>query len=81
MAEEHGREVVTGVADVRWPGAVDVVAEGLDAFGRIDVVCANAGLMTSGKTWMVSEEEWDAIIGVIIFRSISFHFEESAESR
>jgi short-subunit dehydrogenase len=48
---------------------------------RIDVVCANAGLTTYGKTWMVSEEEWDAIIGVIIFRSISFHFEESAESR
>jgi NAD(P)-dependent dehydrogenase (short-subunit alcohol dehydrogenase family) len=81
VAEEHGREVVTGVADVRWPGAVDVVAEGLDAFGRIDVVCANAGLMTSGKTWMVSEEEWDAIISVIDIPVNKFHFEESAESR
>jgi SDR family mycofactocin-dependent oxidoreductase len=65
LVEERGRKIVTGVADVRSQDAVNaVVAEGLNAFGRIDIVLANAGLTTYGKTWLLPEEEWNAIIGV-----------------
>ena len=69
---------MTGIADVRSPGAVDVVvAEGWTRSAASTLSGANAGLTTYGKTWLLSEEEFDAIIGVIIFRLISFHFEES----
>jgi (+)-trans-carveol dehydrogenase len=65
LVEEQDRRIVSGIADVRSQEAVDnVVAEGLAEFGRIDIVCANAGLTTYGKTWLLSEDEWQAIIDV-----------------
>jgi (+)-trans-carveol dehydrogenase len=63
--EETGRRAVSVVADVREPGAMaDLVQQGLDAFGRIDVVAANAGISTYGPLWEFSQDEWDEAIGV-----------------
>src|SRR5580692_9951445 len=45
MVRAAGGEAVTAVADVRDGGALDeVTGRGIEAFGRIDIVCANAGI-------------------------------------
>ena len=47
LVEKTGRRCVTAVADVRDSAALRAAAEvGLAEFGHIDVVCANAGLIT-----------------------------------
>src|SRR4051812_32688880 len=46
LVEDEGRRVVARQGDVRDADAVDrIVAEGVDQFGRLDVVVANAGII------------------------------------
>jgi NADP-dependent 3-hydroxy acid dehydrogenase YdfG len=62
----------TGVAaigvptDVRVAGQVDALAAAtLERFGRVDVICNNAGVASfSGPTWLVPVEEWDWVLDV-----------------
>lgn len=49
LVEKHGRRALTVPADVRDPAAMRAAAAtALDAFGRIDVVIAQAGIATLG---------------------------------
>lgn len=67
LVEALGCRIVARPADVRDPEAVRaVVEEGLNEFGRIDIVAANAGIVSipGGPLWEVSEEQWDDIIDV-----------------
>jgi NAD(P)-dependent dehydrogenase (short-subunit alcohol dehydrogenase family) len=49
LVEALGRQIVKGVADVRHLSEVQaVVGTGLDAFGKIDIVHANAGIGSWG---------------------------------
>ncbi|WP_280123276.1 mycofactocin-coupled SDR family oxidoreductase [Rhodococcus sp. ZPP] len=64
LVEKTGQKCVTAVADVRdraaLTGAVEV---GIEAFGRIDIVCANAGIMTVHEhSWDIPEDAVDAVI-------------------
>ncbi|MXZ30212.1 MAG: mycofactocin-coupled SDR family oxidoreductase [Acidimicrobiia bacterium] len=60
-----GRGCVAAVADVRSQESLDaVVAEGIDAFGQIDVACANAGIFWSASLCEMTEAVWDTVIGV-----------------
>ncbi len=46
LVEDQGRRIVARQADVRDADAVDaIVGEGVDAFGRLDIVVANAGIV------------------------------------
>lgn len=52
-------------ADVRDQAALDrAVDEALARFGRLDVVCANAGVGGFGKAWELSEEEWSTVVDI-----------------
>lgn len=43
--EKLGRRIIARVADVRDPGQLEsALGEGLAEFGRLDIVCANAGI-------------------------------------
>lgn len=68
VAEEvraMGRGCVAKVADVRDQAALDeAVAEGLRQFGKIDVVCANAGIASFAPFWEMTDQMWDEMIGI-----------------
>jgi NAD(P)-dependent dehydrogenase (short-subunit alcohol dehydrogenase family) len=57
---------ITGVADVRDRAPLAAaVSDGAEAFGRLDIVSANAGISPPGAPlWKLSPEEWDDVIGV-----------------
>ena len=65
LVEQEGRGCVARVADVRDQAALDAaVAEGLDRFGRLDVVVANAGVASYHLTCDVPEEHWATVLDV-----------------
>ncbi|MES2537222.1 MAG: SDR family NAD(P)-dependent oxidoreductase [Pseudomonadota bacterium] len=47
-----------------WAGAHRIVATAMDAFGRIDGVINNAGILRDRFFFNMSEEEWMAVINV-----------------
>jgi SDR family mycofactocin-dependent oxidoreductase len=60
-----GRRAVTGIADVRRESDLaTVVRAGMDAFGRIDILVANAGITGYARAETMSENEWDEMIDV-----------------
>ena len=65
LVEQEGRGIVAHVADVRDQTALDAaVAEGIDRFGRLDVIVANAGVASYHRTWEVPEEHWAIVLDV-----------------
>lgn len=58
--------MIARVADVRDRAALAAaVSDGVRAFGRLDIVSANAGISPPGAPlWKLSPEEWDDVIGV-----------------
>ncbi len=66
QVEALGRRIVAIKADVRsFEQLQDAVNAGLETFGRLDIVCANAGIATNMKVaWEKTEEEWQDTIDV-----------------
>jgi NAD(P)-dependent dehydrogenase (short-subunit alcohol dehydrogenase family) len=63
--EALGRRAAAIQADVTNAGDCGRMAEtALDAFGRIDVLCANAGVFSLAPSWELTEDEWDTVLGV-----------------
>jgi SDR family mycofactocin-dependent oxidoreductase len=65
QVEAVGRRALSRVADVRDQGQLDdAVAATIEAFGKIDILIANAGIWTQGPFWELTEEQWADMIGV-----------------
>ena len=65
QVEELDRRIVAVVGDVRRQADLDrAVAEGLAAFGRIDILIANAGIFSLAPAHELTDEMWDDMIGV-----------------
>jgi SDR family mycofactocin-dependent oxidoreductase len=63
--EKAGQHIVARQADVRdFDALKGVVAAGLEAFGHIDIVCANAGIASFGTTWELSEQSWQDMLDI-----------------
>src|SRR5690242_5132439 len=63
LAREHEAcEVATVIADVaKVEDCKRIAAEALEAFGGIDVLCANAGVFPDTKLVDMTEADWEAI--------------------
>ena len=63
--EATGRKVLAREVDIRDLAAQqEVVADAVAQFGRLDIVVANAGILSWGRIWELSEEAWDTVIDV-----------------
>jgi SDR family mycofactocin-dependent oxidoreductase len=63
--EATGRKVLAREVDIRDLAAQQqVVADALEQFGRLDIVVANAGVLSWGRMFEMSEEQWDSVIDV-----------------
>jgi NAD(P)-dependent dehydrogenase (short-subunit alcohol dehydrogenase family) len=59
-----GEAVVNGDDVADWAGAERLVAAARDAFGRLDVVVNNAGVVRDRMVVSCGEDEWDAVVRV-----------------
>ncbi|MUL50090.1 mycofactocin-coupled SDR family oxidoreductase [Mycobacterium sp. CBMA293] len=66
LVEAEGRQIVAGKADIRNQDELDaVVNEGVQKFGRIDVVLANAGVIAQAdNSWSMTEDEWNTVVDI-----------------
>jgi SDR family mycofactocin-dependent oxidoreductase len=63
--EEQGRKVLAREVDIRDSAALaELVNDGFEQFGRLDVVVANAGVLSWGRLWELTDEQWETVIGV-----------------
>jgi SDR family mycofactocin-dependent oxidoreductase len=63
--QAKGRRAVQGVADVRDLAQVQaVVDDGIAQLGKIDIVCANAGIGTWAVAWEMTAQQWKDMIDV-----------------
>jgi NAD(P)-dependent dehydrogenase (short-subunit alcohol dehydrogenase family) len=65
VADEIGKNAVANTDSVAdWESANRIVQAAIDAFGRIDVVINNAGILRDRFFFNMSVEEWRAVIDV-----------------
>lgn len=65
QVKANGRGVLTREVDIRDLAALQRgVDDGVEQFGRLDIVVANAGVLTWNRLWEMSDEEWDVVVDV-----------------
>lgn len=65
LVEATGRKVLAREVDIRDLAAQQqLVADVVEQFGRLDIVVANAGVLSWGRIWEMSEEQWDTVVDV-----------------
>lgn len=71
LAEDRGAKVVAVPTDVSRAEAVEsLAAETRRAFGKIQLVFNNAGVLVSGCAWERSAADWEWVLGVNVFGCI-----------
>lgn len=65
LAEAEGATVLDRKVDIRDDAALrQLVADGVERFGRLDIVVANAGVLSWGRLWELTDEQWNTVIDV-----------------
>jgi (+)-trans-carveol dehydrogenase len=66
LVEKQGRRMIATEADVRDLASLEsAVAAGVEEFGRLDIVAANAGISPPGTPlWQLPPQEWQDVIDV-----------------
>jgi SDR family mycofactocin-dependent oxidoreductase len=65
LAEKTGQRVIARRIDVRDLAAMEsLAAEAVAELGHIDIVVANAGILSWGNAWELSSESWNELIDV-----------------
>ena len=62
-----GRAVANSGSVASWDDAQRMVQDAIEAFGRIDIVVSNAGILRDRMFHYMSIEEWDAVIKVHLY--------------
>ncbi|MEU8384022.1 SDR family oxidoreductase [Streptosporangium sp. NPDC048865] len=81
-----GRAVASNDDVTRWDGAARLVKTALSAFGRLDVLVNNAGIVRDRMLVSMTEQEWDDVIRVHLkghflpLRHAGAHWRERSEA-
>ena len=60
-----GGAVVANADDISsWAGAERLISQAIEAFGGLDVVVNNAGILRDRAIVTMTEQDWDAVLGV-----------------
>jgi SDR family mycofactocin-dependent oxidoreductase len=63
QVEAEGRKVLAREVDIRDDAALrQLVTDGVEQFGRLDVLVANAGVLSWGRLWELTDEQWNTVI-------------------
>lgn len=63
--EAQGRKVLAREVDTRDDAALRrLVADGVEQFARLDILVANAAVLSWGRLWELSDEQWNTVIDV-----------------
>ena len=66
--EALGAEVLTRRTDVSQADELSALAEAtLDRFGKVHVVCNNAGVFAGGRIWDAIGSDWEWVLGVNVY--------------
>jgi SDR family mycofactocin-dependent oxidoreductase len=67
LVEAQGQSCLAAVTDVRDQSALDeVVASTIDELGQVDILVAQAGIVTHAPLWEITEEEWRDVVDVTL---------------
>ena len=64
IEQRGGKAAISTESVSEWASAQKIVAAAMDAFGRIDIVVNNAGILRDKMIFNMDELEWDAVIAV-----------------
>ena len=65
LVEQTGRRIVARQGDVRDQGHLDAsVSAAVEELGGLDIVVANAGIVTWDRFWEMSEAKWQAMLDI-----------------
>lgn len=65
LVEATGRNCLAGTCDIRDSAAVGaLVGRAIDRFGKLDIVVANAGIVSFGRVQDLTDELWNDVISV-----------------
>src|SRR2546425_13367740 len=62
VTRSGGQAVANSDSVASMAGGQAIVRTAVDAFGRIDIVVNNAGILRDRMIFNMTEEEWDAVI-------------------
>ena len=66
--EAKGAEILAKRTDVSQADDVSSLAEAtLDRFGKVHVVCNNAGVFAGGLSWEAPLSDWEWVLGVNVY--------------
>lgn len=60
---EAGRRCLAVRADAASPAQMEEAVAAAAELGPLEVVCANAGVISFGRSWELSEAQWDQVLG------------------
>jgi NAD(P)-dependent dehydrogenase (short-subunit alcohol dehydrogenase family) len=64
IKDAGGEAIANGANVASWQGAHDLFAAAMKAFGDVDVIINNAGILRDGIFHKMSEEDWNPVIDV-----------------